>query len=73
MFRFNHCSNYYYSGCQNKPETIHNNKEMCLKCYAGLVYEELEYGIKYGRSKDTYFTIHYKYARKPMRAFKIKG
>ncbi len=73
MFRFKHCSNYYYSGCQNKPETVHNNKEMCLKCFAQLVYEELEYAIKYGKSKDTYFFIHYKSAyKRSQRAFKIK-
>ncbi len=73
MFRFKHCSNYYYSGCQNKPETIHHNKEMCLNCFAQLVYEELEYAIKYGKSKDTYFLIHYKSAyKRSQRAFKIK-
>ncbi len=46
---------------------------MCLNCFAQLVYEELEYAIKYGKSKDTYFLIHYKSAyKRSQRAFKIK-
>ncbi len=72
MFRFKYCSNYYFSGCQNKPETKHNQKEMCLKCYAEMIYEQVEYGIKYGNRKDTYLMMHYTYGRPPKRAFDIK-
>ncbi len=72
MFRFKYCSNHYFSGCQNKPETLHNNKEMCLLCYAQLVYEDLEYGIKYGCGKKTYMLIHYQTAKNPKRAFQVK-
>ena len=73
MFRFPYCSNHYYSGCQNKPQLKHKNKEMCLQCYAQLIYEDLEYGIKYGESKDLYLLLYYNSShRQSQRAFKIK-
>jgi len=51
----------------------HNNKEMCLQCYAQLIYEDLEYGIKYGESKDLYLLLYYNSSHRPtQRAFKIK-
>lgn len=51
---------------------MYNQKEIRLKYFAELVYEELEYGIKYEYRKETYFITHYKYARSSLRAFKIK-
>ena len=51
----------------------HNNKEMCLQCYAQLIYEDLEYGIKYGESKDLYLLLYYNSSHRPtQRPLKIK-
>ena len=37
------------------------------------MFENLEYGIKYGKSKDLYLQLYYENSHKtPQRAFKIK-
>ena len=53
-FKFDKCSNYYFSDCQNSPEIIHENKEMCLKCYVEETYRDLEFYIRYGKYKNTF-------------------
>jgi len=57
IFKFNHCSNYYFSDCERKPVVVHNKKEMCLVCYSEQIYQELAFGIKYGKRKSTYKKI----------------
>ena len=57
IFKFNHCSNYYFSDCERKPVVVHNKKEMCLVCYSEQIYQELAFGIKYGKHKSTYKKI----------------
>ncbi len=53
-FKFKFCSNHFYSNCNNIPEIKFNNKEMCMKCYAQTIYDDLEFGIKYGKDKGLY-------------------
>ena len=53
-FKFDKCANHYYSGCENKPETKHGHKEMCLKCFSESIYEDLCFGIKYGKYKNAF-------------------
>lgn len=56
-FKFDKCSNHYFSDCQNSPEIINENKEMCLKCYVEETYRELEFAIKYGKRKSAFKLI----------------
>jgi len=56
-FKFTHCSNYYFSDCERAPVVIHNKKEMCLVCYSEQIYQELAFGIRYGKYKNTYKKI----------------
>ena len=53
-FKFDKCSNHFFLGCDRRPEVIHENKEMCLVCYSEQIYQDLAFGIKYGKSKSTY-------------------
>lgn len=53
-FKFDRCSNHFYCGCNNKPEIKHKQKEMCMKCFAQAIYDDLEFGIKYGKDKGLY-------------------
>ena len=62
-FKFNKCSNHFYSGCQNSPELIFNHQEMCALCHSMEVYEDLAFGIKYGKYKNIY----------KLRALKLKA
>ena len=57
VFKFSHCSNYYFSDCERMPVVIHNKKEMCLVRYSEQIYLELAFGIKYGKYKNTYKKI----------------
>ena len=54
IFKFTKCTNHFSSGCEEAPELIFKNKEICLKCYANEIWEDLAYGIKYGRLKNIY-------------------
>jgi len=53
-FKFDKCSNHYFSGCQNPPGLIYKHKEMCSFCHSKEVYEDLAFGIKYGKYKNLY-------------------
>jgi len=53
-FKFTKCAYHYSNGCNDAPELKFENKEMCMKCYAKEIWEDLAYGIKYGRLKNIY-------------------
>jgi len=51
---FDKCSNHFFLGCERKPEIKHEHKEMCLVCYSEEIYQDLAFGIKYGKQKAIY-------------------
>jgi hypothetical protein len=53
-FKFDKCSNHFFLGCDRRPDIKYENKEMCLVCYSEEIYQDLAFGIKYGKSKSTY-------------------
>ena len=56
-FKFDKCSNHFFLGCDRKPEIKHENKEMCLVCYSEEIYQDIAFGIKYGKRKAIYKTM----------------
>jgi hypothetical protein len=53
-FKFEKCANHFFSGCEKSPEVEYGIKEICLNCYAQEIWEDLAYGIKYGKDKNFY-------------------
>lgn len=53
-FKFDKCSNHFFLGCDRKPEIKYEHKEMCLVCYSEEIYQDLAFGIKYGKRKATF-------------------